>query len=131
MMRPSQSAPSDRTIGKRVWFDALPGFIPNRLSGQPSVDRVRIPLLESINMKTLRFIAICAAALSFGQAWAQDKPVPTSPPSTTQDVGGSVPGTAAQSGSNMKMAQPMYQDSMHQQQYGDQRSWMNNIYHGR
>lgn len=82
-------------------------------------------------MKTLRFVAICAAALSFGQTWAQDKPVPTGTPPTTQDVGGSVTGTAGQSGSNMKMTQPAYQDSMHQQQYGDQRSWMNNIYHGR
>jgi hypothetical protein len=109
----------------------MPGFIPNRLSGQPSVDRVRIPLLESINMKTLRFIAICAAALSFGQAWAQDKPVPTSTPPTTQDVGGTVPGTAGQPGSTMKMTQPMYQDPMHQQQYGDQRSWTNRTYNGR
>jgi hypothetical protein len=82
-------------------------------------------------MKTLRLVATCAVALSLGQAWAQDNPVPSAAPSAAQDVGGTISSATGEAGSAVKVSrQQVYQDLIRSQQSGEQTRLWSDLYHG-
>ncbi|KAA1007676.1 hypothetical protein FVF58_23430 [Paraburkholderia panacisoli] len=82
-------------------------------------------------MKTLRLVAICAFALSLGQAWAQDKPVPSEAPSAAQDVGGTPSSSTGEAGHAMQVSrQQVYQDLVRSQQSGEQARLWGDLYRG-
>jgi hypothetical protein len=89
-------------------------------------------LLESVNMKTLRLVVTCAAALSLGQVWAQDNPVQSATPPAAQDVGGTISSSTGESGSTTALSrQQVSQELIRSQQSGEQSRLRNGLYHGK
>jgi hypothetical protein len=88
--------------------------------------------LGEINMKTLRIVAACAAALLVGQAWAQDQPATTTTMTAqpAQDVGGVTDISRSDAGAPMGLTrQQVYQDLVHSERSGEQ-SRLQELYHG-
>jgi hypothetical protein len=86
-----------------------------------------------IDMKTLRIVAICAAALIAGQASAQEKEVASgdAPPPVAQDVGGTSPMSQSDSGSALTASrQQVYQNLIQSQQSGEQARLRKDVYFG-
>ncbi|MFM0168627.1 hypothetical protein [Paraburkholderia sediminicola] len=61
-------------------------------------------------MKTLRIVALCAIGMFLGQAWAQDKPVPSGTATSAQDVGGVTDASRGETGMAMSPARQAYPD---------------------
>ncbi|REG51706.1 hypothetical protein B0G80_8211 [Paraburkholderia sp. BL6669N2] len=61
-------------------------------------------------MKTLRIVALCAIGMFVGQAWAQDKPVPSGTAPSAQDVGGVSDASRGETGMAMNPARQSYPD---------------------
>ena len=55
-------------------------------------------------MKTIRIVALCAIGMFLGQAWAQDKPVPSGTAPAVQDVGGVTDTSRGETGMAMNPA---------------------------
>ena len=83
-------------------------------------------------MKTLRFVAACAAVLVVGHAWAQNQPATTETATAqpAQDVGGVTDMSRSDAGAPMSPTrQQVYQDLLRSQQSGEQGP-LQDIYHG-
>ena len=61
-------------------------------------------------MKTLRIVALCSISMLVGQAWAQDKPVPSGTEPSVQDVGGVTDASRSETGMAMNPARQSYPD---------------------
>jgi hypothetical protein len=88
--------------------------------------------VEEIDMKTLRIVLTCAAALVAAQAWAQDQPPPPASVQANQDMGGM---TDAMSSAGGRANQPLtrqdvYQDLVRSEQSGQQAKLWKDIYRG-
>ena len=70
-------------------------------------------------MKTLRIVALCAIGMFLGQAWAQDKQVPSGTAPAVQDVGGVTDASRGETGMAMSPARQTYPD-LNALQSGDQ-----------
>jgi hypothetical protein len=83
-------------------------------------------------MKTLRIVAICAAALIAGQASAQEKEVASGDaPPVAQDVGGTSQMSQSDSGSALTASrQQVYQNLIQSQQSGEQARLRKDVYFG-
>jgi hypothetical protein len=93
---------------------------------------VRPWLLGEFNMKTLRIVAACAAALVVGHAWAQNQPgtTETATAQPAQDVGGVTDMSRSDAGAPRSLTrQQVYQDLLQSQQSGEQ-SRLHELYHG-
>jgi hypothetical protein len=88
--------------------------------------------VEEFDMKTLRIVLTCAAALVTAQAWAQDQPAPATSVQASQDMGGM---TDAMSSTGIRANQSLtrqdvYQDLVRSEQSGQQTKLWRDVYRG-
>jgi hypothetical protein len=80
-------------------------------------------------MKTIRIVALCAIGMFLGQAWAQDKPVPSGTETSVQDVGGVTDASRGETGMAMSPArQQAYPDLGGARQSGEPSRFVSNTF---